>query len=61
VLRGGSWNNTPNNARAANRNRNDTTNRNNNNGFRLARSLPLAGADTFKEVLGEQGSIHGPP
>jgi formylglycine-generating enzyme required for sulfatase activity len=35
VLRGGSWNNdNPNNLRAANRNRNNPDNRNNNNGFR---------------------------
>ena len=42
VLRGGSWNNKPQNARSAKRNRNDTTNRNNNNGFRLASTLPIA-------------------
>ncbi|QEP42487.1 hypothetical protein D5085_04670 [Ectothiorhodospiraceae bacterium BW-2] len=35
VLRGGSWNNKPNNLRSANRNRNNTGNRRNNNGFRL--------------------------
>jgi hypothetical protein len=35
VLRGGSWNNdNPNNLRAANRNRNNPENRNDNNGFR---------------------------
>jgi hypothetical protein len=39
VLRGGSWNNNPDNARAANRNRNNTGNRNNNVGFRLASTL----------------------
>ena len=39
VLRGGSWNNNPNNLRSANRNRNTTDNRNNNNGFRLASTL----------------------
>ncbi len=38
VLRGGSWNNHPQNTRATNRNRNNATNRN-NNGFRLA-SMP---------------------
>ncbi len=37
VLRGGSWNNNPQNLRAANRNRN--TEPNNNFGFRLARTL----------------------
>ncbi|MCP4701505.1 MAG: SUMF1/EgtB/PvdO family nonheme iron enzyme [Gammaproteobacteria bacterium] len=40
VLRGGSWNNKPRRARAANRNRNKPDNRNNNIGFRLA-SLPV--------------------
>ena len=39
VLRGGSWNNKPRNLRSANRNRNTTENRNNNNGFRVARTL----------------------
>jgi len=39
VLRGGSWNNTPNNSRVSNRNRNNPDNRNNNNGFRVARNL----------------------
>ena len=39
VLRGGSWNNKPRNLRAANRNRNTTGNRNNNVGFRVARTL----------------------
>jgi len=38
MLRGGSWNNNPRNVRAANRNKNDPTNRNNNNGFRLGAS-----------------------
>jgi hypothetical protein len=36
VLRGGSWNNNPRNCRAANRNRNAPSNRNNTNGFRVA-------------------------
>ena len=36
VLRGGSWNNTPVNCRTAYRNRNDPTNRNYNNGFRVS-------------------------
>lgn len=39
VLRGGSWNNNPENLRSANRNRNNPTNRNNNNGFRVASTL----------------------
>ena len=36
VNRGGSWNNNPQNCRAAYRNNNTPTNRNNNVGFRLA-------------------------
>jgi hypothetical protein len=35
VLRGGAWNNHPENARTANRNRNQPDNRNNNRGFRV--------------------------
>jgi hypothetical protein len=47
VLRGGSWNNNPQNLRAANRNRNTPDNRNNNNGFRVGRTLSAgAGAIT---------------
>jgi len=42
VLRGGSWNNDPDNCRAPNRNRNDPSNRNDNLGFRVA-STPSAG------------------
>jgi len=38
VNRGGSWNNNPDNCRVANRNNNNPDNRNNNIGFRLARS-----------------------
>lgn len=39
-LRGGAWNNNPDNLAAGNRNRNTPDNRNNNNGFRVACSLP---------------------
>jgi hypothetical protein len=47
VVRGGSWNNNPENLRSANRNRNTTDNRNNNLGFRVARTLNAgAGAIT---------------
>jgi len=35
LLRGGSWNNQPNNVRSANRNRNEPDNQNNNIGFRV--------------------------
>jgi formylglycine-generating enzyme required for sulfatase activity len=43
VVRGGSWNNNPANARAANRNHNHPHNQNDNLGFRLvcARHIPL--------------------
>jgi formylglycine-generating enzyme required for sulfatase activity len=46
VLRGGSWNNKPNNLRSANRNRNNADNRNNNIGFRLAH-YPRQGSERF--------------
>jgi len=39
VVRGGSWNNNDNNARAVYRNRNNPNNRNNNNGFRVAAAV----------------------
>lgn len=42
VIRGGSWNNKPENLRASNRNRNTTDNRNNNLGFRLVQSARTA-------------------
>ncbi|MBW4478687.1 MAG: SUMF1/EgtB/PvdO family nonheme iron enzyme [Tolypothrix brevis GSE-NOS-MK-07-07A] len=35
MLRGGSWNNNPENCRSANRNNNNPDNRNNNIGFRV--------------------------
>ncbi|MGH8475756.1 MAG: hypothetical protein ACRERS_03590 [Methylococcales bacterium] len=38
MLRGGSWNNNPQNLRSANRNRNNTDEANNNLGFRVASS-----------------------
>lgn len=41
-IRGGSWNNNPENCRVANRNYNNPQNRNNNNGFRLV----------FSELMG---------
>jgi hypothetical protein len=40
ALRGGAWNNNEDNLRVSNRNRNNPSNRNNNIGFRCARSLP---------------------
>ena len=59
VVRGGSWNNKPANTRAANRNRNDTTNRNNNNGFRPASTPSHAGAGAFTDEPGAREGIHG--
>ena len=59
VLRGGSWNNNPQNVRAANRNRNDATNRNNNSGFRLASTPPVARVAPFTDDASVFGSVHG--
>lgn len=47
VMRGGAWNNNPNTVRAANRNRNDPTNRNDNNGFRVV----VASAHVYMPLL----------
>ncbi|MCC5875577.1 MAG: SUMF1/EgtB/PvdO family nonheme iron enzyme [Candidatus Sumerlaeia bacterium] len=56
VIRGGSWNNNPQNLRSANRNRNTPDNRNNNLGFRVVSSPPtphpMAGAVAFTDVTG---------
>ncbi|MCB9503790.1 MAG: SUMF1/EgtB/PvdO family nonheme iron enzyme [Deferribacteres bacterium] len=52
VVRGGSWNNNPNNVRAANRNNNNPENRNNNIGFRLVNTFP-AGVFSFTEEKSE--------
>lgn len=60
VLRGGSWNNKPQNTRAAKRNRNEPANRNNNNGFRLASTPSIAGAVASTDVTGVREGIHGP-
>ena len=43
VIRGGSWNNNPQNLRSANRNNNQPTNRNINIGFRCAKTLRESG------------------
>ncbi len=47
MLRGGSFNNQASNVRSANRNNNVPTNRNNNNGFRLASTLPCQNPQAF--------------
>ena len=48
VIRGGSWNNEPDNVRSANRNRNTPTNRNDNIGLRCAQdACPMAGVRIF--------------
>ncbi len=59
VVRGGSWNNNPNNVRASNRNRNEPDNRNNNIGFRLSRDCKQrteAGVGTCITSRARQGS-----
>jgi len=58
VVRGGSWNNdNPKNLRASNRNRNNPTNRNNNNGFRCGRSSQWLGqAQDIPGLHGRRGT-----
>jgi len=59
VKRGGSWNNKPDRIRSANRNRNTTDNRNNNQGFRLVqstRALPGTGV-----LMDAPGAARGCP
>ena len=67
-MRGGAWNNNPQNVRVSNRNRNEPMNRNNNIGFRcggyMERSLcilGLAGGNRFLHGdAGRANSISGP-
>ena len=70
VVRGGSWNNNPDNLRSANRNRNNTDNRNNNLGFRVAARFHAgAGAITVapgahqasRAIHDEHGRAQGRP
>jgi len=61
ALRGGSWNNEPQNVRAANRNNNEPAKRNNNNGFRLASMPSIAGAGAFTDASGVREGVHGQP
>jgi hypothetical protein len=50
VLRGGSWNNNPDNARGSNRNTNDPDNRNNNFGFRVVSSAHIPASACFAGI-----------
>lgn len=59
ALRGGSWNNKPQNVRAANRNNNTPDNRNNNNGFRLASMPSNAGVGVPTDTLSVREGVHG--
>lgn len=58
--RGGSFNNKPANVRAANRNRNEPTNRNDNLGFRLAQSARIARAVCLLGSAGVPAGVHEP-
>lgn len=58
MLRGGGWNSNPHNTRAANRNRNPADNRNNNLGFRLART-PKARTVQRMRCTGAQRGVQG--
>ena len=60
MIRGGSWNNNPRNLRSANRNRNDRTNRNNNLGFRLARSARCPERPFSRKRPARQPGVHEP-
>ena len=58
LLRGGSWNNNPRNCRSAIRNRNQSANRNNNIGFRVAcvaASAPLVRVGRWEFTEGTRG------
>ena len=52
VLRGGNWNNSPDNARSANRNDNTPENRNDDNGLRP--SLCIAMPDARRHAQGQR-------
>lgn len=60
VVRGGSWDGEPRIVRSANGNRNDTDNRNNNTGLRVA-STHRARAVAFTDAAGAQGCVQGRP
>ncbi|MCI0691142.1 SUMF1/EgtB/PvdO family nonheme iron enzyme [candidate division KSB1 bacterium] len=56
MLRGGSWNNNPQNVRCANRNNNEPTNRNNNVGFRCAQDA--GNQDAGVQLFTDNWSVH---
>ena len=67
MVRGGSWNNNPQNLRVSNRNNNTPTNRNNNVGFRCAReggrvgvTPPVARAAAIPGAAGVRSPRLGP-
>jgi hypothetical protein len=59
ALRGGSWNNEPQNVRAAYRNNNEPAKRNNNNGFRVASRPSNAGVGMFTDISRVPEGVHG--
>jgi hypothetical protein len=59
VLRGGSWNNTPQNLRSANRNRNAPDNRNNNTGFRIASTASSPERACLAQRTARHGAVQG--
>lgn len=60
VNRGGAWNNPPQNCRSAYRNRNAPSNRDNNLGFRVARSSARQ-VDAYDERNRSLPSLHEAP
>jgi len=50
VIRGGSWNNSADNCRVANRNINNPHNRNNNIGFRIAHSSQKGWMSIYEQI-----------
>ncbi|MBN8454035.1 SUMF1/EgtB/PvdO family nonheme iron enzyme [Accumulibacter sp.] len=62
VVRGGSFNNSPENLRSANRDDDEPANRNTNNGFRCVRVPPQhAAASAMQRLSGPSGPHPGPP
>jgi len=61
VLRGGSWNNNQDNARSADRNRNNPNNRNNNIGFRVLCASHIFPVPPGRGAFGCRAGGSGPP